>query len=571
MAATEPKNKSDLKDFNAYCALADRSQLPTLGHVRAAHRALRDGTALRAAFQAVQRVEVPRGSAPEGCEVSAVCVWQLRYVVLAGNFMLIFDDAIDANPLSAFLYLPESTVKVCNPNEVLACGRRDVLIITPTIGLVRSLSPRSPKEDQLVTALTIHLEADAAEWIPRLAKLTLKKSLSARLAFGAPKNVNQKVHMNIVDQKGADGAAASSSLSGPAALEANFGAAHLPAEMLQFIVSQGVTADDLDPNMDMGVLESCVRIVKERSEPSVTLEALMHSPNSVVLDDFLSREDVKVLYDIQTKIDAGMQGEVFKAVRRSDNVPVAIKRVIIKNERKELPPLSNEVAFLHAARHKNVVGLYTAHRVDRSLYMAMEMMDGGKLTDLLEMDVLFSEKEVATIMREVLQGLAYLHRQGCVHRDIKSDNILANGKGELKIGDFGFAASAVTSKRKTVVGTPYWMAPEVARGEPYGFPADVWSMGIFLIELCDGLPPWMGVPPLKALVKIATLPPPEIKAHRRRVSKQCHDFARLMLQKVPSKRLSCEELLQHPFVSGMNTYPDTAFLAKYLAEKDSHK
>lgn len=561
-----PKNKCDLRDYEWYCN-HKRSSPITLRAAKEHCKEQPPGAVL-SAYQAVQRVETPMSeSGASAGDVAVVCVWQLRFVVLAGNFLLVFDDDKESATLSTFLYLPEALVKLCGPNEVLACGRKDVVIITPSIGLVRMLAATSDRDDTMVASITLHLETEPQQWINKLQRISSKRSLSARLQFSAPENVDQKVHLNIIDQKAT--ASASTATSGPNSHPSgNFGARQLPVEMLQFMVSQGVTADDLDPNIDISVLESCVRIVKERDEPEVSLEALMHSGKNVNLEDYLSKEDPKTLYDIQVKIDAGMQGEVFKAIRKADNTPIAIKRVIIKNERKELPPLSNEVAFLHAARHKNVVGLHTAHKIDRNLYLAMEMMDGGKLTDLLEMDILFEEKEVATIMREVLQGLAYLHRQGCVHRDIKSDNILVNGKGELKIGDFGFAASAVSGKRKTVVGTPYWMAPEVARGEPYGFPADVWSMGIFLIELCDGLPPWMGVPPLKALVKIATLPPPEIKASRRKVSKSCHEFARLMLQKAPNKRLNCDELLQHPFVSGMNTFPNTSFLVKYLAEKD---
>eukprot|EP00658_Telonema_sp_P-2_P050119 TRINITY_DN38171_c0_g1_i1.p1 TRINITY_DN38171_c0_g1~~TRINITY_DN38171_c0_g1_i1.p1 ORF type:complete len:172 (-),score=11.56 TRINITY_DN38171_c0_g1_i1:198-713(-) len=170
-------------------------------------------------------------------------------------------------------------------------------------------------------------------------------------------------------------------------------------------------------------------------------------------------------------------------------------------------------------------------------------------------------------MREILQGLAYLHRQGCLHRDIKSDNILINERGELKIGDFGFAVSAAVGKRKTVVGTPYWMAPEVAKGEVYDISADVWSLGIFLIELCDGLPPWFGIPPLKALVKIATQPAPTISSKTRKPTRALIEFSKLMLQKSPQKRSSCDDLLQHPFLSPGNTYPDSSFLVKYVNKK----
>merc|ERR1719223_2087578 len=110
-------------------------------------------------------------------------------------------------------------------------------------------------------------------------------------------------------------------------------------------------------------------------------------------------------------------------------------------------------------------------------------------------------------------ALAYVHRQHRLHRDIKSDNILVDLAGNVKIADFGFAVSLTKEedKRRSVVGTPYWMAPELIRGLSYGDKVDVWSMGITAIEMAEGEPPHIHEPPLRALLLITTQGTPAIK------------------------------------------------------------
>ena len=503
-----------------------------------------------------------------------VCVWQLKLYAIVGNFLIQFESDSETEKVTAVVYLPEALLKKSSPNEVLSFGRPNVVSITPTIGGVHVFSDGDDDcYEEIVTHIVLQLETEVESeknyniWYESLRERCSKKSLSARVRFSEPIKVEHKVHINVSDQKLVSSTDAE---QGGRLRHENFGASNLPEEIIDFIISQGITSNDIDIVKDAAVLENCAKLAMQLpilGEPAVSLRKILHSNVLPNLEDFLTKEPVSELYEIHAKIDAGMQAEVFKATRLSDGVPVAMKKIIMKNERVELPALTNEIAFLHAARHQNVIALYSAHRQKTSFYLALEFMGGGKLTDLLENDICFSEKEIATIMREILQGLAYLHRQGCLHRDIKSDNILINEAGQLKIGDFGFAVSAAIGKRKTVVGTPYWMAPEVARGEVYDISADVWSLGIFLIELCDGLPPWFGIPPLKALIKITTSTAPTISSKTRKPSRMLMEFSKLMLQKAPQKRSTCEDLLQHPFVSPANTFPDSSFLTKYINNK----
>ena len=145
------------------------------------------------------------------------------------------------------------------------------------------------------------------------------------------------------------------------------------------------------------------------------------------------------------------------------------------------------------------------------LWLVMELLNGGPLTELLGPGVDWMESHIAFVCREILQALAFLHANHRLHRDIKSDNILVDMEGTVKIADFGFAIglTAEVDKRRSVVGTPYWMAPELIRGLEYDGKVDVWSTGITCLEMCDGEPPLMDQPPLRALLLITTQGTPQ--------------------------------------------------------------
>merc|ERR1719293_625147 len=137
----------------------------------------------------------------------------------------------------------------------------------------------------------------------------------------------------------------------------------------------------------------------------------------------------------------------------------------------------------------------------------MEYLEGGALTDIVT-NVRMSEEQIATVSMMCLKALAYLHSQGVIHRDIKSDSILLAADGNVKLSDFGFCAqiSSECPKRRSLVGTPYWMSPEVISRAEYGPEVDIWSLGILLMEMIDGEPPYFDHPPLTAMQLIRALP-----------------------------------------------------------------
>ncbi|KAI9323575.1 kinase-like domain-containing protein [Dichotomocladium elegans] len=256
-------------------------------------------------------------------------------------------------------------------------------------------------------------------------------------------------------------------------------------------------------------------------------------------------------------------GSVYVAVCLTTNTKVAIKQMDLAHQpRKEL--IVNEILVMKESHHRNIVNFLDSFLVkNMELWVVMEYMEGGALTDVIENNTM-TEQQIATVCLETTAGLHHLHSRNIIHRDIKSDNILLNAQGHVKISDFGFCAKLTDqrTKRATMVGTPYWMAPEVVKQKEYGEKVDIWSLGIMAIEMIENEPPYLDEEPLKALYLIATNGTPTLKSPEK-LSRELKGFLAVCLCVDVRSRATAQELLEHDFLKKAGPLEILAPLLKF--------
>ncbi|XP_059573752.1 serine/threonine-protein kinase PAK 4 isoform X5 [Alligator mississippiensis] len=277
-------------------------------------------------------------------------------------------------------------------------------------------------------------------------------------------------------------------------------------------------------------------------------QRVSHEQFRAALQMVVDPGDPRTYLDNFIKIGEGSTGIVCLATVRSSGKLVAVKKMDLrKQQRREL--LFNEVVIMRDYQHENVVEMYNSYLVGDELWVVMEFLEGGALTDIVT-HTRMNEEQIAAVCQAVLRALSVLHAQGVIHRDIKSDSILLTHDGRVKLSDFGFCAQVnkEVPRRKSLVGTPYWMAPELISRLPYGPEVDIWSLGVMVMEMVDGEPPYFNEPPLKAMKMIRDSPPPRLKnAHK--VSPLLKGFLERLLVREPAARATAGELLSHPFLA----------------------
>jgi len=294
---------------------------------------------------------------------------------------------------------------------------------------------------------------------------------------------------------------------------------------------------------------------KPRSKKEIQAEAMLN------LTAISSKEDPTKVFEIRALLGEGASGAVYEAVDLRTGIKCAIKKMNLDSQpRKDL--IYNEVAVMMETSHPNIVRCFESFVHDGSLWLQLEIMDGGTLTGLIDRQE-FTESQIAAFCRDSLMALSELHNRKIIHRDIKSDNMLLNREGRLKLSDFGFCTrlNRYKSKRATMVGTPYWMAPEIVKRKKYTEAVDIWSLGIMTIEMIEGEPPYLEEDPLKALYIIAATGTPKLEDPDQ-CSKELLDFLSMALEVNPEKRPSAKELLQHPFVKKAATADGMARLVR---------
>eukprot|EP01087_Luapelamoeba_hula_P005127 TRINITY_DN1520_c0_g1_i3.p1 TRINITY_DN1520_c0_g1~~TRINITY_DN1520_c0_g1_i3.p1 ORF type:complete len:698 (+),score=154.69 TRINITY_DN1520_c0_g1_i3:242-2335(+) len=268
------------------------------------------------------------------------------------------------------------------------------------------------------------------------------------------------------------------------------------------------------------------------------------------IERLVSKGDPMKLFTNMTIIGQGASGSVFKAVdTRTGNI-VAIKQMVIaKQVKKDI--IINEIAIMKQSNHHSIVNYVDSFIVEGVLWVIMELIDGGSLSEVLVVHKTLPEPLIALICKSVLEGLKYLHTLGkpIIHRDIKSENILLSLDGLIKITDFGYGSQLahMNDTKTSVVGTTYWMAPELIKSRPYGCKVDVWSTGIMAVEMFDGEPPYIEESMLKALFLIAKKGRPDFKKPAS-MSDDFKDFITQCTMMEPDQRPTTDQMLQHPFL-----------------------
>eukprot|EP00066_Takifugu_rubripes_P026998 XP_011616264.1 PREDICTED: serine/threonine-protein kinase 4 isoform X1 [Takifugu rubripes] len=278
--------------------------------------------------------------------------------------------------------------------------------------------------------------------------------------------------------------------------------------------------------------------VKMRNHPRRQLQKLS--------EDTLTKQPEEV-FDILEKLGEGSYGCVFKANYKETGEIVAIKEVPVESDLQEI---IKEISIMQQCNSPHVVRYYGSYFKDSNLLIVMEYCGAGSVADIIRIrNKTLAEEEIATILQSTLKGLEYLHFMRKIHRDIKAGNILLNAEGQAKLADFGVAGQLTDTmaKRNTVIGTPFWMAPEIIQENGYNCVADIWSLGITAIEMAEGKPPYADIHPMRAIFMIPTNPPPTFRTPDL-WSELFQDFISQCLVKIPENRATATQLLQHPFI-----------------------
>uniref|UniRef100_A0A250YLT1 non-specific serine/threonine protein kinase n=1 Tax=Castor canadensis TaxID=51338 RepID=A0A250YLT1_CASCN len=269
--------------------------------------------------------------------------------------------------------------------------------------------------------------------------------------------------------------------------------------------------------------------------------------------------DPSEVWDIVGELGDGAFGKVYKAKNKETGALAAAKVIETKSE-EELEDHIVEIEILATCDHRYVVKLLGAYYYDAKLWIMIEFCPGGAVDAImLELDRGLTEPQIQVVCRQMLEALDFLHSKKIIHRDLKAGNVLMTLEGDIRLADFGVSAKNLKTlqKRDSFIGTPYWMAPEVVLCEtmkdtPYDYKADIWSLGITLIEMAEIEPPHHELNPMRVLLKIAKSDPPTLLAPSK-WSVEFRDFLKTALDKNPETRPSAAQLLEHPFVSGVTS------------------
>jgi calcium-dependent protein kinase len=279
-------------------------------------------------------------------------------------------------------------------------------------------------------------------------------------------------------------------------------------------------------------------------------------PDFKTIEETYSTTDIRTVYKFEKLIGGGHFGTVRIAHPISDpEKSYAVKSLLRESIRKEVKLLESELQILKTLDHPNIIKFYETYVDYRYVHIVMELCTGGELFDRIVEAQKFSEAKAAKLMQKILSAVKHLHEHGIAHRDLKPENFLFLDKSddaEIKIIDFGlskkFDHAEMMGEMKTIVGTPFYVAPEVLQGQ-YDKQCDVWSIGVILYILLCGYPPFDGdnnKEIFRAIMKNDLEFDPEDWSQ---ISAEGIDLIKKMLDKDLSRRITLEEASKHPWLT----------------------
>ncbi|KAI8078158.1 kinase-like domain-containing protein [Gilbertella persicaria] len=286
--------------------------------------------------------------------------------------------------------------------------------------------------------------------------------------------------------------------------------------------------------------------LSDNTKITLQLESTDQSHHQANMDDF----------EIKQPIGYGSSAIVYSATYIPCNKRVAIKIIDLDMfERNQIDELRRETALMALSKHPHILQVYGSFVHGSKLHIVTPYMAVGSCLDVMKLSFPdgLDEISIATILKQALEGLTYLHKNGHIHRDVKAGNLLMDQDGSVLLADFGVSSSLMETGekgvRKTFVGTPCWMAPEVMEQADYDYKADIWSFGITAIELATGHAPFAKLSPLKVLMMTLNNDPPTLNRETatNKFSKVFKEMIDSCMHKDPLKRPTSEKLLQHPF------------------------
>ena len=267
-----------------------------------------------------------------------------------------------------------------------------------------------------------------------------------------------------------------------------------------------------------------------------------------------SRVDPEELFTKLDRIGKGSFGEVYKGIDNHTKEVVAIKIIDLEEAEDEIEDIQQEITVLSQCDSPYITRYFGSYLKSTKLWIIMEYLGGGSALDLLKPGPL-EETYIATILREILKGLDYLHSERKIHRDIKAANVLLSEQGDVKLADFGLAIEVQGDQQAWFgfAGTPGYLSPEVLRKDPYGKPVDMWACGVILYILLVGYPPFWDEDQHRLYQQIKAgaydFPSPEWDT----VTPEAKDLINKMLTINPAKRITASEALKHPWICQRST------------------